>query len=156
MPKLPRVTAREAERAILKDGWYVVGGSGSHRQYRQSTKGGRVTIAMHAGAVLTPKAIASIIAQAGASTSSEGCSKEAPVRRYTVLLYPEEGGYSALVPVLGVATQGDTVEDALAMARDLIEVTLNGLIEDNEPVPEEETPPMVVTVDVPASVAATA
>jgi predicted RNA binding protein YcfA (HicA-like mRNA interferase family) len=65
MPRLPRVTAREAERAILEDGWYGVGGSGSHRQYRHPTKGGRVTIAMHTGVVLKPKAIASIIAQAG-------------------------------------------------------------------------------------------
>jgi predicted RNase H-like HicB family nuclease len=70
------------------------------------------------------------------------------MQRFTVLLYPEEGGYSALVPVLGVATQGETIEEAVAMARDLIEVTVQGLIEDNEPVPEEETPPMVVTIDV--------
>jgi predicted RNase H-like HicB family nuclease len=70
------------------------------------------------------------------------------MQRFTVLLYPEGGGYSALVPVLGVATQGETIEEAVAMARDLIEVTVQGLIEDNEPIPEEETPPMVVTVDV--------
>jgi predicted RNA binding protein YcfA (HicA-like mRNA interferase family) len=65
MPRLPRVTAREAERAILKDGWYAVGGSGSHRQFRHPRKGGRVTIAMHTSVILKPKAIASIIAQAG-------------------------------------------------------------------------------------------
>ena len=70
------------------------------------------------------------------------------MRQFTVLLYPEEGGYSVLVPVLGVATQGETVEEALAMAREVIEVTVRGLIEDNEPVPEEETPPMVATVGV--------
>jgi antitoxin HicB len=77
------------------------------------------------------------------------------MRRFTVLLYPEEGGYSVLVPVLGVATQGETVEEALAMARDVIDVTVRGLIEDNEPIPEEETPPMVVTVDVSDPVEAT-
>jgi predicted RNase H-like HicB family nuclease len=70
------------------------------------------------------------------------------VTRYTALLYQEDDGYSVLVPVLGVATQGETVEEALAMARDVIEVTVRGLIEDNEPIPEEETPPTVVTVDV--------
>jgi predicted RNase H-like HicB family nuclease len=78
------------------------------------------------------------------------------MRRFTVLLYPEENGCSALVPVLGVATQGETVEEALAMARDIIDVTVRGLIEDNEPIPEEETPPMVVTVDVTIPVEATA
>ena len=70
------------------------------------------------------------------------------MQRFTVLLYPEEDGYSALVPVLGVATHGETIEEAVTMARDLIEVTVQGLIEDNEPIPEEETPPMVVTVEV--------
>jgi predicted RNase H-like HicB family nuclease len=77
------------------------------------------------------------------------------MRRYTVLLYPEEQGYSVLVPVLGVATQGETVEEALAMARDVIEVAVRGLIEDQEPVPEEENPPMVATVDVDVPVKAT-
>jgi len=40
--------------------------------------------------------------------------------------------------------------------RDLIEVTVRGLIEDQQPVPEEETPPMVVTVDVPLPIEAIA
>jgi predicted RNase H-like HicB family nuclease len=70
------------------------------------------------------------------------------VRRFTILLYPEDGGYSVLVPVLGVATQGETIDEAMAMARDLIEVTVRGLIEDNQPILEEETPPMIATVDV--------
>lgn len=71
------------------------------------------------------------------------------MRRFTVLLYPEEGGYSVLVPVLGVATQGETVEEALAMARDVIEVTVHGLIEDNEPIPDEAEPPVIATIGVP-------
>ena len=78
------------------------------------------------------------------------------MQRFTVLLYPEEGGYSVLVPVLGVATQGETIDEAVAMARDLIEVTVRGLIEDNEPIPEEETPRMVVTVEVATPLAAPA
>lgn len=44
-------------------------------------------------------------------------------REYDVVLVPEaEGGYSVLVPDLpSVATQGETVEEALDMARDAIE-----------------------------------
>lgn len=44
-------------------------------------------------------------------------------REYDVVLMPEaEGGFSVFVPELpGVATQGETVEDALDMARDAIE-----------------------------------
>ena len=71
------------------------------------------------------------------------------MRRYTVLLYPDpDGGYSVLVPAFGLlATQGDTVDHALAMAKDVIEVASRGLVEDGEDVPVEETPPMVVTVE---------
>lgn len=43
-------------------------------------------------------------------------------RGYDVVLVPEaEGGFSVIVPGLpSVATQGETVEEALAMARDAI------------------------------------
>ena len=68
--------------------------------------------------------------------------------RYTVLLYREEGVYAALIPVLGVATQGTTVEHALAMAREAAELHIRGLIADDEPVLEEEEPPIIAAVDV--------
>ncbi len=42
--------------------------------------------------------------------------------RYTVLLYPDEGVYSVVVPALpGCVTWGHTVDEALTMARDAIE-----------------------------------
>ena len=65
MPKLPRVTAREAERAIMKDGWQLLRRAGSHRQYTHPTKAGRVTIAHHAGRVIKEKTLAGILSQAG-------------------------------------------------------------------------------------------
>jgi predicted RNA binding protein YcfA (HicA-like mRNA interferase family) len=65
MPRLPRVTAREAERAILKDGWYLESSSGSHRQYRHPSKSGYVTIAFHARRIIIPQTLRSIIHQAG-------------------------------------------------------------------------------------------
>lgn len=68
--------------------------------------------------------------------------------RYTVLLYREEGVYAALIPVLGVATQGTTMEEALAMAREASELHIRGLVEDGEPVLEEEEPPIVASIDV--------
>jgi len=70
------------------------------------------------------------------------------VARYTVLLFPEEGSYSVLVPALdNLATQGHTVEEALAMAREAIELYLEGLRARGEYVPTEETPPIVTSVD---------
>jgi predicted RNA binding protein YcfA (HicA-like mRNA interferase family) len=65
MPRMPRVTAREAERAILRDGWVHTGGRGSHRQYEHPTKSGVVTIHFHAGRIIKPKTLGSIIEQAG-------------------------------------------------------------------------------------------
>ena len=76
--------------------------------------------------------------------------------RYTVLLYYEEHVYAALIPVLGVATFGTTVEHALEMAKEAAELHINGLVEDGEPVLEEETPPIVASIDVAVPVPATA
>ena len=77
--------------------------------------------------------------------------------RFTVLLYPEEGSYSVLVPMLdNLATQGDTVEEALAMAREAIELYVEGLTQRGEDVPEETAPPILTSVDVPVPVKITA
>lgn len=64
MPRLPRVTAAEALRALRRDGWYIDRQSGSHAILMHPAKGGRVTIARHAGAVVKPKTLASILEQA--------------------------------------------------------------------------------------------
>jgi predicted RNase H-like HicB family nuclease len=79
------------------------------------------------------------------------------VARYTVLLFAEEGSFSALVPVLdNLATQGETVEEALAMAREAAELYVEGLMARGEFVPEEETAPIVAAVDVEVPVKAVA
>ena len=51
-------------------------------------------------------------------------------RRYTVVLVPdpEDGGYTVTVPMLpGCVTEGDTVEEALDMARNAIRLYLEDL-----------------------------
>ena len=55
---------REAIRLIERDGWYFVGQSGSHRQYKHPSKHGRVTIPGKPSATLHPKTLASILKQA--------------------------------------------------------------------------------------------
>ena len=50
---------------------------------------------------------------------------------FTVVLTPDpdDGGFTVTVPaLLGVFTQGDTYEEALAMARDAIQCHMEGLI----------------------------
>lgn len=59
---------------------------------------------------------------------------------YRVLLRKErEGGYTVTVPSLpGCVTYGDTVEQALEMAKEAIEVYIESLREHGEDIPTEE------------------
>lgn len=41
------MTSKKLESIILKDGWYLVNISGSHRQYKHQSKQGKVTIPFH-------------------------------------------------------------------------------------------------------------
>ena len=61
-------------------------------------------------------------------------------REYEVILQPEpEGGFSVFVPELpSVATQGETRDEALAMAKDAIEGYLEVMEEDGLPIPKVE------------------
>ena len=45
-------------------------------------------------------------------------------RRFTAVIYRENGGYVALCPELDVASQGDSVEDASANLREAVELFL--------------------------------
>ena len=73
--------------------------------------------------------------------------------RYTIILHPDidEGGYTVTVPSLpGCATQGDTLEEAIAMAKDAIKLHLEVLADDGEPIPEEREHPQAITIDIAA------
>ncbi|OGL38192.1 MAG: addiction module toxin, HicA family [Candidatus Schekmanbacteria bacterium GWA2_38_11] len=55
---------RDIIRLIEDDGWYQVDTKGSHRQYKHTTKTGRVTIAGHPNDDLAPGTLNSILKQA--------------------------------------------------------------------------------------------
>ena len=61
-------------------------------------------------------------------------------RTYAIVLEPtEEGGFLVHVPALPeVVTGGDTEEEALAMAREAIELVLESRRERGEEIPAEE------------------
>ncbi len=61
--KLPRVTAAEAIRALERAGFTLSRQSGSHKIYKNAT-GRRVTVPYHAGTVLHPKVLRSILRDA--------------------------------------------------------------------------------------------
>ena len=59
MPKLPRLTAAEAEAALLKAGFEKLRSKGSHRIYRKG--GTRVVVPFHSGATLHPKIVRQVL-----------------------------------------------------------------------------------------------
>jgi predicted RNase H-like HicB family nuclease len=63
------------------------------------------------------------------------------MRRFRVILEPNElGGYTAMVPLLpGCISEGDTREETLANIKEAIELYIESLRADGEPVPTEET-----------------
>ena len=61
-----KMTPREMEKKIMKDGWYLVNVEGSHHQYEHPTKQGKVTIAFHSKPKdLKTRVVKSILKQAG-------------------------------------------------------------------------------------------
>lgn len=63
-----------------------------------------------------------------------------PERRYKILLREEpEGGYTVTVPVLpGCVTYGKTLDEAIRMAREAIELFIEVLAENDEDIPTED------------------
>lgn len=60
--------------------------------------------------------------------------------RYTVLFEPaEEGGYVVTCPALpGLVTEGESLEEARAMAKDAILAYLESLRKDGAPIPPDK------------------
>jgi antitoxin HicB len=72
------------------------------------------------------------------------------ILNYTVLMTPDEtGGYVVTCPALpGLVTEGDTLEEARAMAADAIRCYIESLLEDGEPIPTDNPVIEEVTVEV--------
>ena len=68
----------------------------------------------------------------------ENSSKQ--IYNYTVLLEKEpDGGYHAFCPILkGCHSQGDTFEEAIENITEAIELYLESLMADNQPIPKED------------------
>lgn len=73
------------------------------------------------------------------------------VLNYRIIVSPDEQtgtgkpGFTANCPTLGVADDGDTVEQALANVRDAIQEFVDSLVEDNEPVPTDQPEHDIIT-----------
>lgn len=62
-PKVPRVTAADAIRALERAGFALSRQSGSHKIFK-NPQGRRVTVSYHAGAILHPKILKTILRDA--------------------------------------------------------------------------------------------
>jgi antitoxin HicB len=62
-------------------------------------------------------------------------------KHFKVALEPNEtGGYTVYVPLLpGCISEGDTREEALSNIKEAIELYIESLIDDGEPVPSEDS-----------------
>jgi predicted RNase H-like HicB family nuclease len=71
----------------------------------------------------------------------------------TIILHPdpEEGGYTVTMPALpGSVSQGESLEEALAMAKDAIRLYVESLRADGEAIPEEHEHPQAIVIEVAA------
>jgi predicted RNA binding protein YcfA (HicA-like mRNA interferase family) len=64
-PRQPRITAAQLLRALRRDGWEEHHHTGGHLYLKHPTKPGLVTVARHAGVIIKPKTLSSILDQAG-------------------------------------------------------------------------------------------
>ena len=63
MPKLPRLTAPQAERRLLAAGFVLMRSKGSHRIYFRD--GERVVVPFHRGKILHPKIVREVLSATG-------------------------------------------------------------------------------------------
>ena len=60
MPRLPRLTAQEAEDLLLQAGFELIRTGGSHRIYLR--QGRRVVVPFHGHRILHPKVVTQVVA----------------------------------------------------------------------------------------------
>jgi predicted RNase H-like HicB family nuclease len=72
--------------------------------------------------------------------------------QFTVVIEPDERGFHAYVPVLpGCHSFGDTVEEAQANIHEAMELHVESMIEDGEPVPMQHDPIFITQISIPVS-----
>ena len=59
MPKIPRLTSKEAEKMLLKNGFQLIRSKGSHRIYKKQDK--RFILPFHGNKILHPKIVKELL-----------------------------------------------------------------------------------------------
>ena len=118
--------SRELIRRLEREGWRLVRTKGSHRQYKHR--------ATRTGDVAPSEARSS---QGNAPGNFQTGRMERDTMNYPVVLHKDRhSDYGVTVPDLpGCFSAGKTVDEALAMAKEAIELHLEGLIHEGQPIP---------------------
>ena len=70
--------------------------------------------------------------------------------QFTVVIEPDEEGFHAYVPALpGCHTFGATIDEARANIAEAMELHVESMVEDGEPVPVEREPMFITRLSVP-------
>ena len=73
-----------------------------------------------------------------------------PNYQFTVVIEPDEEGFHAFVPALpGCHTFGDTIDEASAHITEAIQLHIESMLEDGEPIPEEREPLFITRLSIP-------
>ena len=122
---MPKV--REAIRLIEADGWRKVTTKGSHRQFKHPMKTGRVTIAGRLSDDLAPGTYNSI---------ETGGTQGVVMHRFLIVIENAGENFSAYSPDLpGCVATGQTREETERRMYEAIQLHVEGLLEDKQPVP---------------------
>jgi predicted RNase H-like HicB family nuclease len=74
------------------------------------------------------------------------------VYHFTVVIEPDEQGFHAYVPALpGCHTFGDTIDEARANILEALELHIQSMLEDGEPVPVEREQVFITRLSVPVA-----
>lgn len=74
------------------------------------------------------------------------------IYNFTIVIEPDEGGYHAYVPALpGCHTCGDTLDEARVHIAEAVELHIESLIADGEPIPVEREPTFITRLSVPVA-----
>ena len=69
MPRLPRITAKQAEKVICKLGFELRRQSGSHKTFWNEYTRKRITLPFHGHKILHPKIVRNIIMDSGVNSN---------------------------------------------------------------------------------------
>lgn len=120
------VTPREIVKLLEANRFELVSSNGSHSKYRNPATVKTTIVPFHAK-VLKPGSKKSILKTAGIQKQYPPPKGDYFMRFvfYPVIFHPEEVGYSVTVPdIEGCFTQGDDINEAVAMAQDAIGLML--------------------------------